>query len=371
MKNFIKKVFHPIIYSQRVKLSAKICQIAEINKWKIIKLNEAYFENLVPPILHGLDKNISSNLAIKKRMEIAAQHLVCVPNASTRAGFVKLATGEFLTESPLRDEDLKNNAIYRARYIKHKLDLDGDCYYLDTLFSQNYGHWLSDDLPRLVSALPYLPSSTRFIVSDPLPEFKEQTLAALGIQPQYIVPVRGFYETRCERLWYATSMDDMVWNSKNVLKVRDAIWKSYATDKEGKSELVYISRDHLSSKRLINEKEFLPLLQSRGFKINVAEKMSVSQQVANFYKAKLVLGAYGSGLINLLFCENAKVIELQDALYAHRPWHWRWASLLGIPYSCLFGSVAKSQGYLNVSFRIDPGVLEPFLDNAIASVDNL
>jgi capsular polysaccharide biosynthesis protein len=368
MKSFVKKLLYPIIYSRHAKFSSDIRQRAEIKKWDIVKLNESYADDLTPPIFHGLDKDACSHIAVEKKMEVAAQYLVCIPDASTRAGYVRLSTGEFLAESTLRDEFSKNSTIYRARYTRHKLNLDGDCYHLDTLYSHNYGHWLSDDLPRLVSALPHLPSSTRFIVNNPLPEFKMESLTALGINPQSIVPVKGFCQARCERLWYVTPLNDMVWNSKNVLKVRNALWKSYARDIKTASRRNYISRNNLPSKRLINEEKILPLLESHGFSMNRPEKTSLSQQVISFYNAHLVLGPYGAGLINMLFCKDAKVIELQDALYAHRPWHWKWASLLGIPYSCVFGPVAETQGYLNTSFSIDPEALKPVLDKAIESV---
>src|SRR5260370_41589474 len=118
-----------------------------------------------------------------------------MPNGvAVGGGFVRLPTGEFLTESTWRMAYLLGPFgadIYRARYRRHKLHLRGDYYYLDMLFSVSYGHSFSDELPRLLSVLPHLPTTTRFIVSDPFQQYKSQPLVALRVGKYRLTPING------------------------------------------------------------------------------------------------------------------------------------------------------------------------------------
>jgi len=289
---------------------------------------------------------------------------------------VRLPTGEFLTESTWRIAYLVGPLgadIYRARYRRHKLHLKGDYYYLDMLFSVNYSHWFSDELPRLFSVLPHLPPTTRFIVSDPFQEYKSQSLVALGIDKDRVMPVKGYYETHCERLWFATPLGSCEWASTSPQifgQIREALLQAYEATSGPTPERIYISRNLVTHKRLANEDQLLPLIEKYGFAVVRPEQLLLAQQVRTFSKARVVLSAHGAGMTNVMFSPSPTIVlELQDARFAPRLWYWKLTSMLGHEYSTMTGPVIRSKYYSDMDFTINPASLEPYIESSLSPAD--
>lgn len=89
------------------------------------------------------------------------------------------------------------------------------------------------------------------------------------------------------------------------------------------SDKIYISRAHpggIGDRGVLNESELTKFLTERGFSILHLEQMSVTEQIKAFANAKLVIGPHGAGLANIIFCKQAKIIEL-----CHENGHWNHA----------------------------------------------
>jgi capsular polysaccharide biosynthesis protein len=370
-----KYLWNPINNSARPDFCEHILDRALLEKWPVKKIHEPFILDLPIPKGCEVDETAKNAFTMHQRTGFPAQYLVGIPNGvAAGGGFVRLPTGEFLTESTWRMAYLLGSMsadIYRARYRRHKLHLKGDCYYLDMMFSANYGHWFLDELPRLVSALPHLPSKTRFIVSDPVQEFKVQSLAALGVTQDRLIPVEGHLETHCERLWFATPLGSCEWASTSPVifgRISKALVEAYRGTSGPAPERIFISRSEAAYKRLINEDQLLPLIEAFGFSVVRAEKLSLPQQVRTFSKAKVVLGAHGGGLTNILFSPpSALLLELQDARFAPRRWFWKVASILGHHYSTMTGSVKGLRYEGDVDFSIHPDSLKQYLECSLSS----
>jgi capsular polysaccharide biosynthesis protein len=299
---------------------------------------------------------------------------VGIPNGvAVGRGFVRLDTGEFLTESTWRMGYFfgpHGRDFTCARYRRHKLHLKGNCYYLEMLWSGNYGHWLSDEVPRLLAALPHLPPDTRFIVSDPCQEYKIDTLLALGISRDRLLPVKCHFEIHCEKLWFATHLGHSEWASTSpeiFRKMRDALLQAYGNSEGATPERIFVSRSGTQQRRLANEAELLPTIKKFGFTIVHPEKLSLPQQIRTFSRAKVVAGAYGAGMTNILFSPaSALMMELQDALYAPRMWYWKLAAMLGHEYTTLVGFATASRYDVDTDFNIQPESLGQFFENNLS-----
>ncbi len=372
-----KYLLTPLINSARPDFCEHILDRALLEKWPVKKTHEPFI--LECPIPKGCEayQTAYNAFTAHQRTGFQAQYLMCIPNGvAAGGGFVRLPSGEFLTESTWRVAYLLGplgSDIYRARYRRHKLHLKGDYYYLDMLFSANYAHWFLDELPRLISVLPSLPSTTRFIVSDPFQEYKSQSLAAVGIGKDHLIPVKGYYEIHCERLWFATPLGSCEWatTSPTVFgQIRDALLRNYGDTNGTTPERIYVSRGGAAYKRLINEDQLLPIIGRFGFTVVRPEKLSLPQQVRMFSKAKIVAGVHGSGLTNMLFSPSPSLLmELQDLQFAPRRWYWKVASMLGHQYSTLAGRVTGSRYEGDTDFSIHPDLLDQYLETSLAPAD--
>jgi hypothetical protein len=378
IKDFKNTIRSNYIKLFRSKFHSSIPDLAFSKKWEIEKINAAQINELTAPVFIGNEDLIEKPI-VDTHMHIWDQYLVCIPNAKIKCGYVSLGSGNFISEGKLRDDYWKKHTWrLDPKFTLNKSNnksLDGDVYYLDNVFSHHYGHHISDDLPRLMSVFNKLPTSTRFVVVEPFRDEKLMSLAALGVKRENIVVVNGGSEITCERLWYVNPLDDITWNQKNVFQARDLIVKHYASDIVDSPSSIYISRQNLSNKRIINETKIIPILEKHNINVIHPEKLSVTNQINIFKNAKLIIGAYGGGLINMMFSSNANVLELQDELYAHRDWHWKWASILQHKYYCMFGPLnnfkehvknygnpSNRKGYLKTDFFIRPESLNRALE---------
>ena len=75
---------------------------------------------------------------------------------------------------------------------------------------------------------------------------------------------------------------------------------------------VYISRGRATKRKILNENVLNPILEKYKFKIVFAEDLSYKDQVNLFLNAKTIISAHGSGLTNIIFSQNATVIELHQ-----------------------------------------------------------
>lgn len=361
-------VWNPIIYSKKPTFCQNILDQARLEKWPAPRMIHESSTRVLPiPDGCAADEKVRSAFESHRQVKFPEQYLACIPNASTLGGFVKLGSGAFLPESPWRVETFLESQISRSRYHRHKMSIDGDCYFLNTLYSGNYAHWLADELPRIIGALPFLPPTTRFLLSNSVKGYHSESLAALGISPDRIITFQGYFEIRCERLWYATPTDDMVWNIKALGHVSDALLRAYGHGSGHAPERIFVSRSKMSErKRLANDDDLLPLIDAYGFSLIRPEEMSLAEQVRAFSNARVVLGPHGAGFTNLMFCPSARLLELQDSHFAPRLWYWRWASALGNPYSSMTGPALDSKDWLDTSFSINPDALKQYLESSLS-----
>ncbi|HET6566637.1 MAG TPA: glycosyltransferase family 61 protein [Rhodothermales bacterium] len=78
---------------------------------------------------------------------------------------------------------------------------------------------------------------------------------------------------------------------------------------------ILISRERARMRRIENHDELVAKLAEHGFREVVLEELPIEQQIALFFDAEAVVGAHGSGLVNVLFSQDIHVVELFPARY--------------------------------------------------------
>jgi capsular polysaccharide biosynthesis protein len=138
-------------------------------------------------------------------------------------------------------------------------------------------------------------------------------------------------------------------------------------------ERIYVSRKGLAqNRRLINENDLLRTIQGLGFQVVKPECLSLADQIRTFKDAKVVLGAFGAGLTNMLFSRApSMILELQDPIFAPRYWYWKMASILGHEWCCCVGQSERMRNFSwaadwpSATFSVDEKELAAFLESAL------
>lgn len=134
--------------------------------------------------------------------------------------------------------------------------------------------------------------------------------------------------------------------------------ESSAGDRSG--ELLYISRNESSMRRILNEEEILPGLRDLGFKIMSPGTLPLSAQIDAFRNARIILAAHGAGLTNILFCRPKTVlIEIFPEGGVHGSAFMRMASQLNFGYYYVVGAKVE-----NAQSRKNPNNSDLVLDKS-------
>jgi hypothetical protein len=73
---------------------------------------------------------------------------------------------------------------------------------------------------------------------------------------------------------------------------------------------LYVTRRNAKVRRLINEDEVASYLRSKGFEVVALEERPLREQVQLFAEASVVVAQHGAGLVNLLFSQDVRVLEV-------------------------------------------------------------
>src|SRR5690606_41980726 len=89
--------------------------------------------------------------------------------------------------------------------------------------------------------------------------------------------------------------------------LQEKILKGYAIEPKNPTRKIYISRSRATKRRVKNEAELMPVLERWGFEVVFTEFLTYREQVALFFESRVITGAYGAGLTNAFFAQNATV----------------------------------------------------------------
>ncbi len=197
----------------------------------------------------------------------------------------------------------------------------------------NYYHWLIQAVPAIDWALRQGGNLKVTLVLPPLRRWQEETLTLLGYQDvsrlildpsgHYHFPSAEFSDFLGERmpgLVAPTAMTTFRRLSQSVPWPRDA------------AEVIYVARTDAPDRRVENEGELISMLERQGVRIIVPGALSVSDQIATFRAARLVIGPHGAGLSNIVFCQpRSFVYEILPRFYPNAAFN-RIAQMAGLNY---------------------------------------
>ena len=193
--------------------------------------------------------------------------------------------------------------------------------------SRQYGHWLLEFVPRLLSFNdPACPSGVPICVDAEMPESHRQIITLMDERDRPIVtlppvatrfrelamaPVPAFFpfDTRPEFPIY-----DAIWPQDILAEVRRKILERLAAeeiDLRQTGRRIFLSRRGFAQRQLVNEAEIIEALRPHGFEVVHPEQLTFAEQVEIYHSAEIIVGSASSALINCIFCQpTARVVAL-------------------------------------------------------------
>lgn len=260
----------------------------------------------------------------------------------------------------------------------------------DQFTFSNYAHWIYDYLPRVRQFRECFGNSIEYwIVHNLSLPAQRESLEAVGIPPDRCVVLEQHEGVMADELLVTSSMGDGV---HHPLRCADGSSAAYLREQCGafaaRSRFptlsrILVSRSDSSRRRLIGEDELMRELKPLGFVRICPSDYAFADQVKLFSSARIIVGAHGAGMTNLVFAPpGTSVLEVFCPLYgavghyggALAAGH-RYAYLNGFDPLCAddiaAGQLANCTSFLERDIAIGRGEIEAIVSYVRAEIDRI
>jgi capsular polysaccharide biosynthesis protein len=222
-----------------------------------------------------------------------------------------------IANSPfVRRRTIRRGARFVTTITPPRLSVDEPCVLLGG--DHNYAHWVSRNLLKLalIDGQEKF-ASLRMLVNRDLRRHQLEYLQLLGIPLNRFILVPGKGMVRCRRLIVPTLTLGRPRMHVGIDWLRRRMSALLAPEEQAR-DLIFLSRRDSRVRVLLNEDELIRALEPLGFRVIVAGEMSVREQIEAFSQARVVVGAHGAGLTNLVFAPScAFVLEIVSGRIVH------------------------------------------------------
>lgn len=233
---------------------------------------------------------------------------------------------------------------WRAFFPREVEDLDGACFVFRS-FRQSYYHLLTDHLPALytLGVLPWDSAErVKLLLPAPLSEAERCLVPAMCPNNVEIVEVEADRSYRLQRCYYVSHLAQRGCGYLPGWYLDEFLRRVAPRRPRQRQRRIYVSRANNSTRRIANEAELVPHLERLGFEAHALEKLPIAQQIELFHDAEMVVAPHGAGLVNLLFADNARVLELFEGPLL-RPHYYFLSKARGHAYACLRSRESRSR----------------------------
>jgi hypothetical protein len=235
----------------------------------------------------------------------------------------------------------------------------------------NYGHWLyRSALKFALLERDAVPDTLPLVVHQNLNPFEIDFLDLLRIPRSRMLEVPRDAVIRCRELVVPVLLRNHPRMRVGIDWLRQKV-APFMERAERADQLIYVSRRDSRNHAVLNEAEIEDALRQRGFRIVTLTGMSFTEQVRAFSSARVIVGAVGAGLTNLMFAPlHAAVLEITNTHLRHMGENRAICQQLGLRYADVVSSsypaaqTAASPAYYD--YYADTGAVVRALDGIMA-----
>lgn len=289
-------------------------------------------ETVAYPLPSNADPVVRALWAAESTFEAAPEVIARIPHGRVYGpGIVLAPDGTTLARDVSLDfgKPFDRHWLLGLRRLPVPVRLEGTVAVVACNLATGYGHWLLDELPRLL-ALP-AGAADQLIAHGTAP-WTRSALARLGGTRPVLSPGRHTH-WQADTLVVPTLPGTVVTPTRRALARLDAFTADLGRDApDGSPERLYLVRSGATRRQVRNEAELRAMLVALGFTPVALETCAWEEQIRRFRHARVVVAPHGAGLANLAFsAPGTRVIELFPRRYVHGGYA-RLAALRGLDY---------------------------------------
>lgn len=275
-------------------------------------------------------------------------------------GFVLTSDGFFISDAGYvikRERALKQ--LQAARTASHTPSIEEPMILVGG--DSNFYHWHLNWLPRaaLAQRFPEL-RDFRVLVRREAPQLVFESLAHwCNYGADRVLTMPGLV-VRVKRLFVPVFFLNPV-VSPFALRMFDSQGKLEGPTAHRR---IFVRRANARVRRVVNEDELAKIAESQGFESVFTENLSYQDEISLFRETSHIVGAYGAGLTNMLFCRPGfSVLELVNGYF--NKVYWTLALCLGArhfvrcPAASIIDNPAVTDAAQKVKdndFEVDPRI---------------
>lgn len=235
-------------------------------------------------------------------------------------------------------------------------------------WNRGYFHWTVETLARLEGVEAYRERTGHdlsLIVGPNPTRFQRESLALLGYDEDDLIRWDRRYATVEEFVVPSVRRELNPGEASPVAhwwlheRLREAATTEAPDAGRDASSLVYVSREDAEYRRIANEDEVLDRLEPYGFEKYVLSERSMAEDIQLFANADVIVAPHGAGLTNVLYAEDATVVELFRENHL-QPVYFLLSKQLGLDYRYLLCP------YEGTDIVVDVDQLESIVAEAVA-----
>jgi hypothetical protein len=176
----------------------------------------------------------------------------------------------------------------------------------------NHFHILIECIPRLFTLLNMTNKKMKLILHNDI-ERKYENLIRDLLDDRFEIVYIHKNEIWKPEIFYFPSFINQACSGFLPQEVIDFLRKTYKksdNSKIVKGKKIYVSRKNTASRRIINEKSLIKILEENGFEIVDTTQLEMANQIELFNSASIVIAPHGAGLSNIMFSSKITVIEI-------------------------------------------------------------
>jgi capsular polysaccharide biosynthesis protein len=178
-------------------------------------------------------------------------------------------------------------------------------------WSSGYFHWIADVLPKLYLLRNEL-DSWEIMLPKKLNRFQKESLELFPIRN--IRRLESWEIGICPNIrlmklpWQSGIFEDQVYNELGKW-IKEEILKFKGKPKENDfHDFIFVNRQNALSRRISNYADVLPILEKYHFFTPDITNLGFFDQVILFSTSKIIVGAHGAGLVNMMFMPMGSIV---------------------------------------------------------------